>query len=259
MKISVCMATYNGEKYISKQIESILKQLKPNDEIIISDDGSTDNTAKIINSFNDVRIKFLKHKSLIISENYKSITDFKRHRLIKNFENALVNSSGGIIFLSDQDDVWYENKVTEIENSLKTSDLVVSDCSIIDKNEKILVKSRFEIKNPKLGFLHSLYKNPYLGCCMAFKKEILTKALPFPKDIPMHDIWLGIVAKTFYKPALLNKVLVGYRRHDQNINNNINSNSLLQRKNVSQYNFLTKIKFRISLLKNLFILKFGLK
>ncbi|MEK5777350.1 glycosyltransferase, partial [Acinetobacter nosocomialis] len=95
--ISVCLATYNGEKYIVEQLTSILSQLSPTDEVIISDDHSTDETLLLIKSLNDPRIK------IITNELGKGYT--------KNFENAINHSSGDYIFLSDQDDVWVENKV----------------------------------------------------------------------------------------------------------------------------------------------------
>ena len=95
--ISVCIATYNGEKYIKQQLLSILKQIKVNDEIIISDDHSTDKTFNIIKSFNDTRIKFF------LNNKGKGYT--------RNFENALEKAHGDIIFLSDQDDIWIDNKV----------------------------------------------------------------------------------------------------------------------------------------------------
>ena len=95
--ISVCIATYNGEKYIREQLDSILPQLGLDDEVIISDDSSTDNTLKIIEEYNDCRIK-------IFSNN-------KFYSPILNFENALKKAQGDFIFLSDQDDIWKSNKV----------------------------------------------------------------------------------------------------------------------------------------------------
>src|SRR5690606_26359089 len=95
-KISVCMATYNGENHIEEQLESILKQLKDNDEVIISDDGYSDKTIELIKGFNDPRIKLF-------------LNSFRN--IILNFEFALSKATGDFIFLSDQDDIWYDNKV----------------------------------------------------------------------------------------------------------------------------------------------------
>ena len=122
MKISVCLATYNGEKYIKEQLDSILPQLSANDEIIISDDNSTDDTINIIRSLNDERIKIYVNKT---------------KGIVKNFENALNNASGDIIFLSDQDDVWKNDKVKKILSAFSSDNsltFVFSNAEIIDEN-----------------------------------------------------------------------------------------------------------------------------
>lgn len=100
--VSVCLATYNGEKYIRQQIESILPQLSAADEIVVSDDESTDQTVPILESFNDSRIHIYIHKR----RNEKVVWDYATH----NFENALSHAKGDYIFLSDQDDVFLPEK-----------------------------------------------------------------------------------------------------------------------------------------------------
>lgn len=97
MKITVCLASYNGQNFIKEQIESILSQLSAIDELIVSDDISSDSTLDIVNSFKDDRIKIL--------------SGIKFASPIRNFENALKYATGDVIFLSDQDDVWLPNKV----------------------------------------------------------------------------------------------------------------------------------------------------
>src|ERR1035437_8300006 len=129
MRVSVCMASYNGEKYIKKQIESIIIQLSSDDEIIISDDGSIDNTINIIEGFKDSRIKVFNNQSL--RKNRKSLIERFRSAT-KNFENALKNASGEFIFLSEQDDIWLDNRGEITLQYLKECDLVVSDYSFID-------------------------------------------------------------------------------------------------------------------------------
>lgn len=228
MIISVCMATYNGAKYIRKQIESILIQLDENDEIIISDDSSSDGTLDIIESFKDNRIKLLKNQK------FKSP--------IYNFENAMKYPKGDIIILSDQDDIWEDGKVASIKKYIKTYDLVVSDATIIDSEEKILEPSFYKKNNSKKGFLKNLIHNSYLGCTMAFNRKILEKSLPFPPNIPMHDWWIGMIAEIYGTTFFINEKLIKYRRHGQNA-------SFTGEK--SSFSFATKIKFRIILLKAL--------
>ena len=225
MKISVCMATYNGQKYIATQLESILKQLSVNDEVIISDDSSTDRTVDVIKEFNDGRV--------ILYENNRF------HSPVLNFENALKKISGDIIFLSDQDDIWLDNKVEVMVKLLRSYDLVVSDCLLIDENEAVLNGSFFELRGSKSGVIHNLIKNSYIGCCMAFNRKILEKALPFPKTIPMHDMWIGMIGELFGQTYFCREQLVKYRRHGNNLS------PTLEKKT---YSVVNKFKFRLILL-----------
>jgi len=197
---SVCMATFNGGKFIEEQVASILNQLNADDELIISDDSSTDNTVEIIQNINDSRIKLFKGNHF--------------RDPIKNFQNALQNASGNYIFLSDQDDVWIENKYTEMLLMLKEFDLVVSDSVIVDENLKVLHPSFFKYFGSGTGLIKNMIKSCYYGSCMAFSNNVLMKALPFPdtKEIG-HDLWIGLIAEMTGKVCFYNKQLLLYRRH----------------------------------------------
>lgn len=209
MKLSVCMATYNGEKYIRDQISSILNQLNEFDELIISDDGSNDNTVEIINSFKDKRIHLLHHKKV---HKYT-----RNHYLVSaNFENALNFSSGDVIFLSDQDDIWVANKVEVTLSYLKDYSLVMSDFQVIDNEGKIFGNSFFKSVHLPRGLFLNISRPIYHGSCMAFKKEILNIALPFPKKMILHDNWIGILAEKFSKVKFIDEKLILYRRHFSN-------------------------------------------
>lgn len=200
--ISVCIATYNGENFIKEQLDSILIQLNANDELIISDDSSTDNTLKIIHSYDDKRIKLLPNQ--------------KFHSPIYNFENALKHSKGDFVFLSDQDDVWEANKIEVMLSHLSKYSLAVSNCSIVDKNGEVIRESYFNDETLKTGVFRNLIHNNYLGCCMAFRREVLDIALPFPTKIAMHDIWLGLCAAHFFSTIFIPDKLIRYRRHGNN-------------------------------------------
>jgi hypothetical protein len=203
-KISVCVATYNGEKYIKEQIGSILSQLKFDDELIISDDHSTDNTLEVISQMRDPRIKvYLNHKE----KGYTS-----------NFEHALSKATGEVIFLADQDDVWKPNKVSESLKYLENYDFVVSDAEVVDRNLKVLSPSAFSLGRKYKSFWGNLFKFAYLGCCMCFKRNVLEKAMPFPEkhNLCTHDNWLFIVAAAFFKVKILPLQLISYRRHGNN-------------------------------------------
>lgn len=202
--ISVCMATYNGGPYIKEQLESILCQIGVNDEVIISDDMSTDNTFDVIESFQDPRIHIYKHTS--------------DHGFAKNFENALNHASGKYIFLSDQDDFWMPDKVQTTLDYLKKYDFVVSDCITIDSNGKVISESRIKDFNIQTGFWRLMIKTRYLGCCMAFNDQVLKAVLPFPGHTYLmeHDLWIATVAEYYFSTALINKALIEYRRHEEN-------------------------------------------
>lgn len=224
--ISVCIATHNGEQFIIEQLDSILKQIEFNDEIIISDDNSNDNTVEIIKNINDQRIK-------IYTNNFSN--------LIRNFEFLINISKGDIIFLCDQDDIWDERKISFHIESYKKVDyplLVLSDVMLIDEYGAKLMKSFYSNKFTD-NFFVNLYKNNFIGCSISFNKELKKYILPFPKNIPMHDWWIGIVAITFGNTNFIESKLTYYRRHSGNFTNNINSSLLL------------KLKWRLSLFINI--------
>jgi len=196
------MASYNGGAFIRDQLHSILGQLGPGDEVVISDDGSEDNTLSVIAGFHDHRIRVITHSG--------------GRNLVANFENALTYARGETIFLSDQDDIWEKNKVRVIEAYLGTDDLVVSDCSVMDPSGNLMLDSYFKLRGSRPGLLRNLVCNGYMGCCMAFKKHLLDKALPMPAGIPMHDWWLGLVAEMTGSTCFCPERLVRYRRHAGN-------------------------------------------
>ena len=171
------MATYNGQKYIREQIDSILSQLGQEDELVISDDASTDSTLEIIRGYGDKRIKlypFVRNKSA-----YKKSAQL----VTTNFEHALQHAKGNVIFLSDQDDVWLPGKVEKCLEALRQADLVVHDCRVADAKLNIVRPSYFSLIHVQGGFIHNFIKVKYLGCCMAFRREVLTAALPMKKTI----------------------------------------------------------------------------
>lgn len=202
--ISVCIATYNGEKFIRGQIGTVLAQLSSNDELVISDDDSKDNTLEIIKSFNDPRIKIFKGPA-------------KGHPRY-NFENGLNHCKGDYIFLCDQDDVWEPNRINSFMNYLKDYDVVVCDCKIVDENDHVIADSFMEMRPPqKRGFVNNLKANHYIGCCMAFRRELLRDVLPFPKYVAQHDMWIGLCAEYIgYRILFIDDKLTRYRRYGNN-------------------------------------------
>lgn len=195
------MATYNGEKFIYEQVESILAQIGEEDELIVSDDASSDNTIGIIRSFGDNRIK---------------VFTGVFHSPIKNFENAIKHAQGDVIFLSDQDDVWVEHKVNTILPYLEKYLLVFSNAIVVDKDLKVVREKLYENK-PRFDILGTLVRNSFVGCTMAFRKEAIRYFWPFPNKIPMHDIWIALVSLLFGKVFYIEDGLILYRRHGENL------------------------------------------
>ena len=210
--ISVCIATYNGEKYIEEQLLSILPQLDSNDEIIVSDDGSTDKTIEIINGINDSRIKVLMHKSV-------GHTAFEKAK--NNFAHALSHARGEYIFLSDQDDIWYPAKVEVFLNNLMHYECVQSDCELMAPTQYttgVLKQYRSLIAN--------VIYLPFRGCNMAMTRTFLNVILPIPSSVITHDAWIGCcaIARNMYKK--IDCKLLRYRIHENNVSVKKSTNTL---------------------------------
>ena len=204
--ISVCMATYNGSKFLREQIDCILCQLSADDELVISDDHSTDSTADIINSYSDKRIKFFMNSLA------KGVTH--------NFENALLHSQGDIIFLSDQDDVWLSGKISEMSSFLITNnyDVVTCNCALTDTQLNILQEEYYIKESPiDRSAFGNFIKDLWLGSCMAFKRDVLFATLPFPKKMAAHDLWIALYSQLHFKCVYYPKVLQLYRRHENTV------------------------------------------
>lgn len=221
------MPTFNGEKFIKEQLDSILRQISYDDEVIISDDSSNDRTLEIIRSLDDPRIRLL--------------PDQKFKSPIFNVENAIKKAKGAYIFLADQDDVWLDGRVAKVTSLLKDNDLVLCDCKVVDNSLSVVYESYFKLIGARPGFFRNLLRtSPYIGCCMAFKRKVLDEVLPFPSGIPMHDFWIAMIAELKFKIFFLNEPLLLYRRHSANasVTASKNSNSLKK-----------KITIRITLLR----------
>lgn len=207
VRISVAMITYNGEAFLREQLVSILSQLSPADELVISDDGSADGTLHIIEEFTNgnVPIRLLTGPGIGIKA---------------NVEHALRHCNGKYIFLADQDDIWTPDKVKEVMRCFKSekASLVIHDATVItDNTESPYMDSFFAFRHSGAGIIKNLWKNSYIGCCMAFRRELLDKALPIPSKIEMHDQWLGILNDFYLKKSYFyHKPLLYYRRHGDN-------------------------------------------
>ena len=224
------MPTFNGAFYIREQLESILASPLVG-EIVISDDGSSDDTLDIVRSIADARVR---------------VVEGPRCGLIRNYEYLFSLARGEYIFLADQDDVWLPQKVELMFSRMKDVDLVVSDCIVVDAALSVLHPSFFSIRKSAPGFLSNLWRNSYLGCCMAFRRTLLDNALPLPRALPMHDWWLGLIAEAFGRVAFIDEPLVLYRRHGRNVSPTAESSTAsVLRRSVWRMNLLIAILGRV--------------
>lgn len=237
--ISVCIATHNGSKYIKEQVESILPHLESEDEIIVSDDGSTDDTIAILKQLNDFRIKIFYYKQ---PDNPLKGAQKSIRYATKNFENALSKAYGDVIFLCDQDDVWYPEKINICKDLLKQYDIIKHDYSIIDENGELVQRQVYDAATQRNRSLYHLWRLlPFRGCCTAFKREVLSKSIPFPDDCLQHDTWIGMVARiSGFRFYYLDQPLIYHRHHNKNASELTVPNSLVY-----------KIKYRLKLLSQI--------
>ncbi|KAF0218732.1 MAG: family 2 glycosyl [Geobacteraceae bacterium] len=214
-KVSVCMATRNGEQYIHAQLESILLQLAPDDEVIISDDSSTDRTVDIVKGFGDARVRL-----------YENNTFFNP---IANFANALGKAGGDYMALADQDDVWLPRKIrltlakmNELEGMYgkETPLLVHTDLKVVTANLEVVAESlwRFQKTDPQKGVSLNrlLVQNTVSGCTIMMNRALRDIALPIPPEAVMHDWWLALVAAAFGRIGHVSEPTMLYRQHGEN-------------------------------------------
>ena len=213
-KVDILLATYNGEKYLAEQLDSILNQTYKNFNLIISDDNSKDSTVKILEEYEkkDDRITVFKQE--------------KNLGVIANFEFLLSKVESDYFMFSDQDDIWNENKIEVSLNRLQEtdSDVVFTDLMVVDDKLNTLYNSYWELKGLKNKILKynsfdALYLNNYVtGCTMIMKKEVIAKSLPLPKSTKyvLHDYWIALIASQSGKIEFLNEPTIKYRQHKNN-------------------------------------------
>ena len=232
VRVSVCMATYNGMPFIRNQIQSILQQLHMNDELIVVDDSSNDSTFEFLSSLHDNRIKLFKNDSNL--------------GFIKTFERALSFCTNEIIILSDQDDIWMPYKVDLIKHLFFFNPKIcsiVSNHSLIDESDQLLSSSYFRYTwIPRMPILRTYAHGPGLS----FRRKYLSKILPFPRRIKSHDQWIGQLLSVLSIDILFIKFpLESYRRHSSQFTHNIKSSVPFRLKLLNRVNMIKSICFRV--------------
>lgn len=213
-RISVALCTYNGERFIAQQIESILAQSMPVDEIVLGDDASSDNTVQIV-------------EELVGRTNIDLMV--RRHNpglgVRNNFADAISATTGDVIILCDQDDVWHRDKVEKLVEALGDKELVHSDARLVDaegnpKGSALLEElnvSAWEKRNLVDGDALAvlLKRNLVTGATAAVKGEFARSIMPVP-DGWIHDEWLAFIAAFDRQLVLLPEALTDYRQHENN-------------------------------------------
>lgn len=216
--IDILLATYNGEKYLSEQIESIFDQTFVDWKLLIHDDGSKDNTVSIIKAYQE------KYPEKIIFLDDKMQTGGAKN----NFSYLLEYSNAEYIMFCDQDDVWFRDKIESTYTAMKREEckrpdiplLVHTDLEIVDKQLKCLHKSFLNYigLDPSLGMKinYLLCQNCVTGCTVLINKKLKEICGKIPKDALMHDWWLALVASCFGNIIFVNKQTLAYRQHEFN-------------------------------------------
>jgi len=209
MKISIAMATYNGAKYLQEQLDSFVNQTRKPDELVVCDDGSTDETLDVLEKF--------KKESPFAVRIYQNESNLG---YIKNFDKALALCSGDIVFLSDQDDVWLPEKLEIIEQDfVKNSEVMVVLNDQIITDDSLMSTGSSTLGNIRLmGFNDSWHS---AGCCTTVRKIFLDIICPIPNEAHGHDGWINTLSEALNVRLVIDSKLQYYRRHNVNTSNSI--------------------------------------
>jgi len=229
-RISVAMAAYNGAEFLSDQIDSILCQLEPQDELVVSYDISNDGTWELLTRYQalDSRVKVYKNQHPGIAE---------------NFDNALRHCDGDYIFISDQDDKWTSDKRVRVVRAFKETgaDMVIHNGIHTNSELKPISEPFFTTFRIGDGKIRNLIKSRYSGCCMAFTPQMRDRVVPIPPKVDAYDRWIGTIGEFMGKITYVNDVLLFHRLHKDNATP------------TNPRSFVTIHNARLNLLKHLYL------
>ena len=219
--ISIAMTTYNGERFLREQLDSILNQTYKDIELVVCDDCSADSTWSILQEYQqkDNRIRCYKNEKNL---------GFK-----KNFEKAISLCNGEFIALSDQDDIWTDNHLEVLFQNIQEKDLICGNNELINLEGKSLhidffTSNQFSIKkfptNEQILYKILLSGNCFQGASMLFSKRFKNIAFPIPEKLNYHDSWLACLACTLNSFAVINHIITYYRQHNSQVTKNIDEN-----------------------------------
>jgi glycosyltransferase involved in cell wall biosynthesis len=199
--VSVVMCTYNGEKYLREQLDSIIDQTYPIFEIIVQDDCSTDGTLFVLSEY-EPRIKILKNKE---NKGYN-----------ENFKSVLYKARGDLIVIADQDDIWTKDKIEKLVTNIGDNFLIFSKSIRFDNHNTQYTIHNTQQTIPNVAIEEIAFRNKISGHTMLIRKELLY-AVKYWDTRYFYDWWLAIAAAYLDKVAFLDKPLVFWRRHDDSV------------------------------------------
>jgi len=202
--ISIVMATYNGEKFLREQVDSLLAQSYPSLEFVFVDDASSDSSLAILQEY------------ALVDSRIRLIANPINQGLLATFEQGIRAAKGEMIALSDQDDVWLPEKISLLAGAIGGNSLIYADSTLTDASGARTGK--FSDMNHLCDYpsaLHYVFGTKAMGHAMLFKREIIDLALPFP-DYVGHDYILGFAAASLNGVRYLPETLVNYRQHSSN-------------------------------------------
>ena len=210
--VSVAMATYNGAGFVAEQVDSILAQLGPDDELVVVDDASTDDTVGVLRSLADDRVRLVESP---VNRGY-----------VATFEQALLGCRHDLLLLADQDDVWPEGRVDALVAGLERADVVAGNVALLGSGRPLtspfgaegwVLRADDSTRHARNvgGVLAGM--RPYYGCAMGMRRAALETALPFPSFlVESHDLWLALVGNLRRSTVHVDDVVVLRRVHDSN-------------------------------------------
>lgn len=221
------MATYNGEKYIEQQLDSILTQSYTDFELIICDDCSKDRTTEIIKTYSDSRIKLY-----VNNENL----GFKN-----NFQKAVSLCKGDYIAFCDQDDIWTSDHLEYLLTNIENNDLICANAELIDSCGKVMnittknCLGDFSFSQNKSDLFNKLLHGNFVqGASTLITKQLANKVFPIPENIDFHDWWAASIACLNYGCTYKDKIILQYRQHENNVTTNTKIKLLSSIKNAIQ-------------------------
>jgi glycosyltransferase involved in cell wall biosynthesis len=206
VRASVCMATYNGEAFVAEQVDSVLAQLGEADELVVVDDASTDDTARLLAAYDDPRVRLVANET---NQGY-----------VRTFERALTLARGDRLFLADQDDVWVPGRLDTMLDALERSAVVSTSVAVLGEPldpPRFRLRARDSRRHLANLFAVMVGYRPYTGCAMAFRRDIFDSVVPVPPFVhESHDLWIAMVANTHRENLHLEEASVMRRLHGGN-------------------------------------------